>query len=76
MAYAMPSKLWINPINSQNEMVLQTMVMGFNMEIRSVKPHYRLMGFEFHGGGGQVCALNAPWLSHDFIYLRFVRVLK
>ena len=52
------------------------MVMGFIVVERSVKPHYRLMGFEFHGGGGQVCALNAPWLSYDFIYLRFVRVLK
>ena len=47
------------------ERVLQTMVMVFNVVVRSVKPHYRLMGFKFHGGGGQVGELNAPLFSQD-----------
>ena len=63
MAYVMPLNLWLNPINSHYERVLKTMVMGFNVEVRSVKPHYRLVGFDLHGGGGQVGTPNPPWFS-------------
>ena len=48
---------------SHCERVLQTTLMGFNMVLRNVKPHYRLVGFDLHGGGGQVGTPNPPWFS-------------
>ena len=41
----------------------KTKVMGFNVKVISVKPHYILVGFDLHGGGGQVGLLNASWVS-------------
>ena len=53
---------------------IETMVMGFNMVVTSVKPHYILMGFDLHGGGGQVGALNAPRDSQASCLIYLVRV--
>ena len=30
----------------------KTMVMGFNMMVISLKPHYAIVGFDLHKGGG------------------------
>ena len=39
----------------------KTKVTRFNTMVRNVNPYYAIVGFDLHGGGGQVGALNAPW---------------
>ena len=43
--------------------MFKTKVMMFKVVLQSMKPCYAIVGFDLHGGGGQVGALNAPWFS-------------
>ena len=54
---------------------IKTTEMKFNMMVRSVKTHYRLMGFDLYEGGSQVSALNAPCNFQVAHFMHFVRVL-
>ena len=51
-----------------------TMEIGFNAIARSVKPNYRLVGFDLDEGGRQVGALNAPHFAQATFLMHFTRV--
>ena len=61
MAYVYAIKTMAKVLEIHNGGGFKTKLMRFNTMVRTMKSYYAIVGFDLHGGGGQVGTLNAAW---------------